>query len=1101
MGWFLLFFFAVFTGIRFAYLFVHDKDYRKLLFSVGFLESAIVYPLLAFGYSRETSGYPINTIFTWCIAPLIGAIFIAINESLIKITNFKKIFNFFIGFTIFTSLMMFFPIDVSKIISTLYLLISSESIIVTLYFFLRYKERNDFFFFLTLIGFTISSIALSQGLHEVSIIFYFFTYILLTLIVVKTSVVIKQKTPRGMLAYFSLRQQLEASTKALQETEEQFQLIVESINDVLMITEPDKTISYINPTSLKIFGYPPEELIGKTYQLVHPDDIEKIRLFFLQTLTGTSGLSAEYRILTKTGQLKWVSHTWSSMVQDGQLNKILNIIRDITQKKEMESKINEKIQALTQNEEALLNIMEDMSETSQKLKKLSDIKSAFLNITSHELRTPMSAVKGYLQMMLRDTFGPINKEQQNALNIVLRNTNRLDRLIQDILDISRLESGTMKFVLVKTPIDKMIKETNETMQPSANVKKIKITTSIEKEIPELIIDKDRISQVVINILNNAIKFSPEESTIDVRVKKQNTSILFEMQDRGRGIAKEHHQKIFQTFYQVDSGTDIKFGGAGLGLAICYGIVIAHGGNIWVESEGIPGKGSTFKFTLPLQSVTDIEKRFKGVDVFGLGTQNDEKKNTQSNKITGEMNRLDIQMELVQNPRITEEISTPERYDFQKKYFENTLFLTDTANTLAQFPLDNDIYQYIGEKIQYILQDAHVTLSYFNQNTSTFIVNKILGYGRYTKKILQLLGKDPVGMEFHFGNETMKQKLLGGKLIHLSSEDVEEVIMPQFSKPLSYLVNQIINKDECYMIGLVNKGELFGDVFFEIPKESMIKNLEIIEPFINQASIAIQRNNALKEINNLNENLKIQNTLLQKLNDIKTTFLKNTSHELRTPITAIKGYTQILMKQHFGDLTEEQKKGLEVILRNTDRLDKVIQNILDVTNIQTGTLKLVINETNLERLIGETIKKIQPYALEKKITIHTEIEKGLPYLFIDDEKIKQVLLNLEDNAIKFSSDGSEIYVRIRNENEFILFEVQDFGRGIPLDKQEKIFEPFYQVDSAENRMLGGSGLSLTLCKGIVLLHAGKLWVESTEGKGSIFRFSLPININITSENSK
>ena len=229
----------------------------------------------------------------------------------------------------------------------------------------------------------------------------------------------------------------------------------------------------------------------------------------------------------------------------------------------------------------------------------------------------MSTIKGYIQMLLKGNLGTINEEQKHSLEIILRNSNRLDRLIQDILDISRLESGTMRFVTEKIDVTKMVKEIAETMQASADLKRIKINVETGIDVPELTIDIDRITQVVVNLLNNAIKFSPDGSMIHIKTRKEKEDVLFEFQDYGRGIPEEHHKKIFQTFYQVDSDADTKFGGAGLGLAICYGIIIAHGGRIWVESTGKPGEGSTFRFTLPVDSVINIEERFKGADVFGL----------------------------------------------------------------------------------------------------------------------------------------------------------------------------------------------------------------------------------------------------------------------------------------------------------------------------------------------------------------------------------------------------------------------------------------------------------------------------------------------------
>jgi PAS domain S-box-containing protein len=496
-------------------------------------------------------------------------------------------------------------------------------------------------------------------------------------------------------------------------------LITENTNDLIIITNFDKTFRYVSP-SVKLLGYTPDELVGQdSFFLLHPEDKISITSMLKQLVTGMykPGTSSrfEYRLRDKSG-VYHIYETAAKLVKDTSgKHGILSISRDITERKKAEENIkifsdaiasafdffmltdlkgnityaNEsaiseygytseeflklniaeldtdqmvtkkvmqdiavkerwsgEIITIKKNKEkfpailsafiikddksnpiGMMGILRDITErkvAEEKIKKqivqmqkLNKIKSSFLNITSHELHTPMSAIKGYIQMMLKGNLGTINEEQKHSLEVILRNSNRLDRLIQDVLDISRLESGTMKFILQKTDVKKMVTETVEIMQASADLKRIKINAEMGIDAPELTIDKDRITQVVVNLLNNAIKFSPDGSMIQIKAKKEKEDVLFEVQDYGRGIPEEHQKKIFQTFYQVDSDADTKFGGAGLGLAICYGIITAHGGRIWVESTGKPGEGSTFLFTLPVISIINIEERFKGADVFGL----------------------------------------------------------------------------------------------------------------------------------------------------------------------------------------------------------------------------------------------------------------------------------------------------------------------------------------------------------------------------------------------------------------------------------------------------------------------------------------------------
>jgi len=225
--------------------------------------------------------------------------------------------------------------------------------------------------------------------------------------------------------------------------------------------------------------------------------------------------------------------------------------------------------------EKLQKSQKKIEQQNARLKKLDHIKSNFLNVTSHELRTSMATIKGYVEILLMKSLGPITEEQRKGLDVILTNTNRLDQLIQDILDVSRLESGTMKFIPEKTNIERLIQYATGKIQSAADVKQIKIIKEIDEEIPELNIDQERIKQVLVNLLQNAISVSP-------------------VQDFGQGIPKNKQKKIFDIVYQIDSGID------GLGFTIARGVVLSHGGKIWIESE--QGQGSIFRFTLPITPI-------------------------------------------------------------------------------------------------------------------------------------------------------------------------------------------------------------------------------------------------------------------------------------------------------------------------------------------------------------------------------------------------------------------------------------------------------------------------------------------------------------------
>ncbi|HHF59339.1 MAG TPA: PAS domain S-box protein, partial [Thermoplasmatales archaeon] len=267
------------------------------------------------------------------------------------------------------------------------------------------------------------------------------------------------------------------------------------------------------------------------------------------------------------------------------------------------------ISMIKRAEERLRRAHQILKKKNEQLEKLNNLKSLFLNITSHELRTPMAAIKGYAQLLEMDLSNKLDEKQKNILHTIVRNIDRLDRLINDILDVSRLESGTLKIVPEKCRIEEIIDRAIETMRGQAQMKDIKIEKMVEYDLPELFIDKYRMEQVVTNLLSNAIKFSNRNSRVIVRASKKGDKVVLEIQDFGRGIPKNKLKKIFEPFYQVDSGMDRKFGGAGLGLTIVKGIIEAHGGNIEVESK--VGEGTTFRVILPTRY---IEKERK-IEIF------------------------------------------------------------------------------------------------------------------------------------------------------------------------------------------------------------------------------------------------------------------------------------------------------------------------------------------------------------------------------------------------------------------------------------------------------------------------------------------------------
>lgn len=257
--------------------------------------------------------------------------------------------------------------------------------------------------------------------------------------------------------------------------------------------------------------------------------------------------------------------------------------------------------------------------------------------------------------------------------------------------------------------------------------------------------------------------------------------------------------------------------------------------------------------------------------------------------------------------------------------------------------------------------------------------------------------------------------------------------------------------------------------------------------------------------------------LEEVDRLKSNFLATVSHELRTPLTSVIGYSEMLLEGLAGPLNEEQREYVQTIMEKGDQLLQLISAILDVSRIEAGTLRVAREPVDLDDLIGVAVAAVAPLARKKRLELHVMRAPGTPRVLGDRDKIRQVLVNLLGNAIKFTPEGGTIEIRtdvgalgdgpageasspVASGSTApaqdgagglgIRLCVRDTGIGIAKEQQARIFEPFFQVDSSSTREYGGTGLGLALVKSFVEAHGGRVWVESDLGRGSLFTVTLP-----------
>ncbi|HEU4884164.1 MAG TPA: response regulator [Longimicrobium sp.] len=351
---------------------------------------------------------------------------------------------------------------------------------------------------------------------------------------------------------------------ALARLSRQNELILEAAAEGIYGVDPHGYTLFLNPAAARMLGTDAAEVIGRPFEAVlgmgageaGGDGVNAVRAT-LSTGTAREVKDAHFR--RTDGSSFPVEYASTPIVEEGQITGAVVTFRDVTERREVDR-----------------------------------LKDEFVSIVSHELRTPLTSIRGSLGLLAAGKLGEVPEKGRRMLEIAVQNTDRLVRLINDILDIERIESGRVTMELHSTDAADLAHQAVDVMAAMAEKAGVHLYAWADRQPMEA--DADRILQVLTNLLSNAIKFSPPGAEVTVNVAREGSEVVFRVRDQGRGIPADRLESIFERFQQVDSSDAREKGGTGLGLAICRSIVQQHGGRIWVES--VPGEGSTFTFTLP-----------------------------------------------------------------------------------------------------------------------------------------------------------------------------------------------------------------------------------------------------------------------------------------------------------------------------------------------------------------------------------------------------------------------------------------------------------------------------------------------------------------------
>jgi len=406
-----------------------------------------------------------------------------------------------------------------------------------------------------------------------------------------------------------LHQQKRQAEIALQESEKGFRQLLDNAQDIIYRYRlaPNRGFEYVNPAVTAITGYTPEQLYADPNlgcKITHEDDRKVLQQWLAgKELTQLSVL----RWFHKDGGIIWTEHS-NVAIHDaaGNLIAIEGIARNITKRKQAEAQTAIALDN-AQSYAYLEQLVQERTEELEHEKLLSEVansaKSEFLANMSHELRTPLTSILGFSEVLLEKIVGPLNEKQQQYIACIYSSGEDLLALINDLLDLSKIEVGKEEIFLEILPLQELCQACISQIQERADSHALEIVLAISPELATCIADKRRLKQILLNLLSNAVKFT-EAGSVTLKVNKTESTIMFSVIDTGIGVAKADQANLFQPFHQVDSSLARKYQGTGLGLALARNLARLHGGDIIFESE--LGRGSCFTLCLPAYPVSEIE---------------------------------------------------------------------------------------------------------------------------------------------------------------------------------------------------------------------------------------------------------------------------------------------------------------------------------------------------------------------------------------------------------------------------------------------------------------------------------------------------------------
>ncbi len=695
------------------------------------------------------------------------------------------------------------------------------------------------------------------------------------------------------------------------------------------------------------------------------------------------------------------------------------------ERREMEQAKRAKAQAEQEAREAERKLIEH-------LQAMDKLKDAFLANTSHELRTPLNGIIGIVESIMDGATGPLRQETQRNLAMVVASGKRLARLVDDILDFSRMKAAELELRPEAVDLYAMVDAVLLLSRPLIGGKNLRLLNQIDPEISAVMVDPSRLEQILFNLIGNAIKFT-EAGEVRVCALREDEDVRIEVQDTGIGIPEDKFAIIFKSFEQVEQSATRRFGGAGLGLAITRSLVESSGGRIEVHSE--LGHGSCFVFTLPV-----AYERPAGQPTLSARDQ--------------------VLLHLRSNDQLAEQRDEED----DQPGVGQVLVVDDEA--INRQVLENQLG----------LHGYHVTSAFDGFDA----LRKVEGGGDFDLVILDVMMPGLSGFE-------VCQRLRRSHSLH----ELPILLLTARNQVEDYIQGLDIGAND-YLGKPFDRRELLARVRTLVAlrnkaAEALAKERDLHEERYRSLTLENEKSALAYKAR---ESARAEQQA-REISRQKTDFLALMSHELRTPLNAIIGYSEILQE----DLTEnEDKQYVPDILKistSARNLLAMINHLLDLTKIEAGKMAVINEKFRLRSLFDEVRLTLEPLNQRNGNHLVLSVGPGLDMICTDATKLRHILLNLAGNASKFTRGGTVLLhaeMAVQADRTGLVLEIRDTGIGMSEAQLERLFQPYTQNE--RGRDYGGTGLGLVITKKFCDLLEATITVESQPGKGSRFQVFLP-----------